>query len=249
MQLKRDSARALPATSSGQLLRVCFFFFLASPKSGLLRRKCNTCFQKRVTGEAYVNTHSTETRDLAVRTLHGRMMGQRWIEVSWVLFVCLFGVVLVFVIIYVPVVMLAGVFSATRLRCNVLSLCMIVLLHVVASCLFVATTPSLVVTAHALSVQTCLFQVFRASGEDFERAMQRRIAVMSSDTRDGRDADVKVLNLVSYRSKKADAIDRVSNGQSLKRHCQTYVYMYNPIHTRNKNTLKMQRGWLCCRPC
>ncbi|KAL8273164.1 hypothetical protein Esti_002922 [Eimeria stiedai] len=72
---------------------------------------------KRVTGEAFVNLPTTEARDLAVRTLHGRMMGQRWIE------------------------------------------------------------------------------VFRASAEDFERAMQRRVAVMSSETRDGRDADVKSLNL------------------------------------------------------
>lgn len=38
--------------------------------------------QKRVTGEAYVNAFTTEIRDLAVRTLHGRMMGQRWIEVG-----------------------------------------------------------------------------------------------------------------------------------------------------------------------
>lgn len=38
--------------------------------------------QKRVTGEAYVNVHTTEMRDLAVRMLHGRMMGARWIEVS-----------------------------------------------------------------------------------------------------------------------------------------------------------------------
>ncbi|KAL8424242.1 hypothetical protein Efla_007291 [Eimeria flavescens] len=72
---------------------------------------------KRVTGEAFVSLPTTETRDLAVRTLHGRMMGQRWIE------------------------------------------------------------------------------VFRASAEDFERAMQRRVAVMSSETKDCRDADVKVLNL------------------------------------------------------
>ncbi|CDJ32193.1 RRM domain-containing protein, putative [Eimeria mitis] len=72
---------------------------------------------KRVTGEAYVNVHSTDMRDVAVRTLHGRMMGPRWIE------------------------------------------------------------------------------VFRSSAEDFERAMQRRVAVMSSGTRDGRDADVKGLNL------------------------------------------------------
>ncbi|CDJ46738.1 RRM domain-containing protein, putative [Eimeria brunetti] len=72
---------------------------------------------KRVTGEAYVNVHSTDMRDVAVRTLHGRMMGSRWIE------------------------------------------------------------------------------VFRSSAEDFERAMQRRVAVMSSGTRDGRDADVKGLNL------------------------------------------------------
>lgn len=38
--------------------------------------------QKRVTGEAYVNVHTTEMRDMAVRMLHGRMMGARWIEVS-----------------------------------------------------------------------------------------------------------------------------------------------------------------------
>lgn len=37
--------------------------------------------QKRVTGEAYVNVHTTDMRDVAVRTLHGRMMGPRWIEV------------------------------------------------------------------------------------------------------------------------------------------------------------------------
>ncbi|KAL8437696.1 hypothetical protein ACSSS7_000721 [Eimeria intestinalis] len=34
-----------------------------------------------------------------------------------------------------------------------------------------------------------------ASAEDFDRAMQRRVAVMRSETRDGRDADVKSLNL------------------------------------------------------
>ena len=39
--------------------------------------------------------------------------------------------------------------------------------------------------------------MFRSSAEDFERAMQRRVAVMSSGTKDGRDADVKGLNLVS----------------------------------------------------
>ncbi|CDJ40144.1 RRM domain-containing protein, putative [Eimeria tenella] len=72
---------------------------------------------KRVTGEAYVNVHTTEMRDMAVRMLHGRMMGARWIE------------------------------------------------------------------------------VFRSSAEDFERAQQRRVAMLSSDSRDGRDADVKVLNL------------------------------------------------------
>ncbi|XP_026193774.1 heterogeneous nuclear ribonucleoprotein H2 [Cyclospora cayetanensis] len=72
---------------------------------------------KRVTGEAYVNVHSTDLRDLAVRTLHGRMMGQRWIE------------------------------------------------------------------------------VFRSSAEDFEKAVQRRVAMLSSDSRDGRDADVKGLNI------------------------------------------------------
>lgn len=38
-----------------------------------------------------MNVHSTDMRDVAVRTLHGRMMGPRWIEVRRLHFARLFS--------------------------------------------------------------------------------------------------------------------------------------------------------------